>query len=1032
MPTSKLLRQPPTRNFSDYKVVYITDKDVNISSIPENKFIDPDPLINYDDYFGPLDLGFNFEFNGITYNKVVLHSNPIAILVDPTQVDSFDIEDIINVSDERGSTFKSTITNNHAIFCAWVKARYNITGDGTYFTFDDFYDLTDTNNPTRNFRTKYGIEPSPYNLTDFQHGLRYCYSNSKYGKCLIARWNSINSGYKFANQSTIVEATNNYTYLYTKCEIIIYENGKIEYRYVPKNEIKDFTRFDDIYNSQTFSSQGEGPIEKNVCGMFFGGENNFRDFSNFLNYRNTSNNSNYPPTEYINGGSVYSSNHTDIVLSGSNTGFYAVTSSYCSGLQTHQHWPGTKLGGGIFVIEPPQNKRRILPKNALNFKENIDQNDKFNHYDDRKTINFNEQIISYPTNLPISLKNSIQSSYDKCDLLNALDIIMTGNINKYAIEQFHTYENSFDLNNSMFEDQYHVDYNKEFYVSGSKVEDVGVGFSQNLLAKDKIVLTLPVDLSIKMLETTGCIYYYDSKRQQFHVPLNSSWRSNIFWDRYSDYAIQQREYNNNLYDSFANNDFIQSGVDAVGNIVTDASAGILYNAFVGSLNTYIDTYFSHLISKHYSAYKSELFDETITVNIDKPFLIEKAIIEIPFEFGPGWFNDYTTTELGPINSEGYDEYGIDRFGGPGLTVQLLDEIDIGTVLNNSYDEFGYETAKNYFNNKIRNVILSGTITHVYDYKSDLSASVTFNDNLILKYIGFKSYSEPTAVVYPNVSTNQYTGSVKLECNAAVSNGYALVVNRYDSNPTYGPSTQYIPLRTTFDNPANGYYVGNFKNIGRSGVNLLSKNIHSPLVQDSFFRSIIIDDLINPIVDPKLNPNNEGETMWNDYSGYNKKSTAYRYISKTKNSPYLLMPGNNLILAISKTMPAIYSSSLKNPEYYYSNFYSGSINRHHDVKLKSGEIKVTLFGSYVKENKEYHMINQKNNSNSIYDNIIGNEPVLDQFEGFYKSSYYHSYTDDYITGSLVSYVRGPGGKLLISTGSRGRVFSKTLPFIPEPS
>lgn len=64
------------------------------------------------------------------------------------------------------------------------------------------------------------------------------------------------------------------------------------------------------------------------------------------------------------------------------------------------------------------------------------------------------------------------------------------------------------------------------------------------------------------------------------------------------------------------------------------------------------------------------------------------------------------------------------------------------------------------------------------------------------------------------------------------------------------------------------------------------------------------------------------------------------------------------------------------------------------------------------------------SESVKD-IIGNDPVLDQFDIFYEASYYGTMQDDYITGSLINKLTNPNAPMnyTLATGSRGRVLSK---------
>lgn len=56
-------------------------------------------------------------------------------------------------------------------------------------------------------------------------------------------------------------------------------------------------------------------------------------------------------------------------------------------------------------------------------------------------------------------------------------------------------------------------------------------------------------------------------------------------------------------------------------------------------------------------------------------------------------------------------------------------------------------------------------------------------------------------------------------------------------------------------------------------------------------------------------------------------------------------------------------------------------------------------------------------------VIGNDPVLDQFDISYNASFYGTLQDDYVTGSLLSVSRGTRGETILTQGSRGKVFSK---------
>jgi len=59
---------------------------------------------------------------------------------------------------------------------------------------------------------------------------------------------------------------------------------------------------------------------------------------------------------------------------------------------------------------------------------------------------------------------------------------------------------------------------------------------------------------------------------------------------------------------------------------------------------------------------------------------------------------------------------------------------------------------------------------------------------------------------------------------------------------------------------------------------------------------------------------------------------------------------------------------------------------------------------------------------VIKDVIGNEPVLDQFDTFYEASFYGTMQDDYITGSILKSTK-IGTKTVLTEGLRGRYFSK---------
>jgi hypothetical protein len=108
-------------------------------------------------------------------------------------------------------------------------------------------------------------------------------------------------------------------------------------------------------------------------------------------------------------------------------------------------------------------------------------------------------------------------------------------------------------------------------------------------------------------------------------------------------------------------------------------------------------------------------------------------------------------------------------------------------------------------------------------------------------------------------------------------------------------------------------------------------------------------------------------------------------------------------------------------------------------LMTGAVNVVLYGSLLREGKEFHdTLNQPLASDAIHEVVVGNEPVLDQFESDYREIFTGSTYDDFIGGALITRVLRPDGRTIfvtgsvvgsavasniLSRGSRGRIFSK---------
>ena len=140
------------------------------------------------------------------------------------------------------------------------------------------------------------------------------------------------------------------------------------------------------------------------------------------------------------------------------------------------------------------------------------------------------------------------------------------------------------------------------------------------------------------------------------------------------------------------------------------------------------------------------------------------------------------------------------------------------------------------------------------------------------------------------------------------------------------------------------------------------------------------------------------------------SQVYQYLEYI-NSPYLLLPTDDLILAVSKTRPV-----RTTPISDYKNLLTGS----HGFTLDQGEVEITMYGSYVSEHKQnFRGLNQHLTTPAVH-HVIGNEPVLDQYDVEKTLMLSGSYIDNIITGSMISTRTSDTGRGIVPVSGQRKV------------
>lgn len=965
------MRTQPNKIFEHYVLTRTTAPNVGLSEINDDAFLSIGNVstgFQDDATSGLIPLGFDFEFDQTIYKNIVINTNGWIALADPTAANSSTVQSSLLLSSSwQNEGVNLTNSSKSVLLCPWFDDLRNVAQISSQAS-------TIVNSDARN-RQLYGFEtPSiAYNQTEYATKIYY-QTNSPFGRRTIIRWNSLSD---YSNASTVI-----------KFEAILYENGKIEFRYQPRKNLS-------LFETRT----GGNYIEDATVGIFASGSNRFRDFSLGLGYLDGSR------QQYKYGGAQYDPNFTD---QGYDT--FASTNisrNYTWRLRPASHWPGSINFGTILTFNPPLNRRKILPRNLIRIHDSKTY-DKTRFYDDRRSATFiSNVVVNYPTTLQRFFGDSEIGVSQRQDLFLGSDneFLITGSIVKSAIDQYVDVRD--DLHIKPFGEHQRFDLdtkNIQFFKSGSSL-DVGEKYDTPLWSKTQVRFSLPVHNTTKLFETKAAIYYYNSLAKTWLLPDNST-------------ATGKSDIANPINDSL-NSRVLEDhrGFGPIGNIISSGSLTVVNTGSAVARSVGSDVYINHQYTQQYAIEALfQQFEKSVTINqeyaatnneviqlqITEPFLLESAVVEIPFAAGEGWFNTKTTSFL-PLTTTGFGAFD---FAGPGLTFALFHQVKMGSQLR-------------------RDLILTGTITHNEDLIQSIACSnfPSLSSEFQIRPEGYLSYaSEPSGVVKKNYGST-FTGSVTLKTEPLASNGVVVRMSK-DMNSGNAESNrtqvlnlvdqEYLTIVSGSGANSIGYNIAYVNSFGRGATN--SQSGRSIFGKEYVTTQNVIVNT-NKIKNPFYLTGSSRTNMSSSIAGSNtfRAVAAIPLISHVK-APYILLPGDTLVLAIAKSRP-----------YYYSNYElggpesSGSIQ--HDLQLITGSINVSLFGSLQKEGKEtFKQTYETLNAPNIHD-VIGNDVISDQYDTEYLGQFVDSIYDDYVTGSLVSVVNSVKQTKTLITGSRGKVFSK---------
>ncbi len=530
------------------------------------------------------------------------------------------------------------------------------------------------------------------------------------------------------------------------------------------------------------------------------------------------------------------------------------------------------------------------------------------------------QFVSLPTSIPSGSKYLIGNLTSS--------IFVSGNAIR-EVEQWLTPTRQFEAIKPYVESKlYDQDLKTtEFFKTGSSLSEFGLGFLSKLDSKTKISIDIPVATAVQMQPSSASIYYLNNERGRFEEIAagirHRPWANINFWET-------------RLFNHLGSNILSSSKQDVLqlGHILnTPTEDQTLPRAYLqdniptafsnmGRLLGLVNTQ-SALIDSNFEATSSQYIQ--MSRYISQPFMVEKIIMEVPIKAGPGWLRDYTRfVRLNAINGYRGDPFDT---GGPAVTFGLINQI----------------------NRNNRDLILSATIIPENDNFIGQDISPLYNERFAS---GFKSYGQP-AIVVSSGSNQTFTGTLKFQLEPRISNGvtslgFFCVPGSYG---LYGQN-RGDKLRNSFAISVNPF--GRSMRGVAAGRSVFGKEFSVP-----------DGDGISALA--RFFP--EGIGSYCDVYLYNYEQTAV--------SPYILFPSDKLVLSVSKYRSCVSQSAVNGTVPFNFNG-SMNLNQAHDIWMDTGSVKITMYGSMVREGVEHHdTLNSRLDTNAVHESI--HNVIVDEWD-----------------------------------------------------
>jgi hypothetical protein len=606
------------------------------------------------------------------------------------------------------------------------------------------------------------------------------------------------------------------------------------------------------------------------------------------------------------------------------------------------------------------------------------------NFNDTSTVIFNDNVtVSYPMDLQSANATYISQSIATPNTNATIET--TGIVRKGVGDANITFTPGEDLK-PFVEDRLYASskeaFTDPFYMTGSAITDVGLGFTSPLRSKTKIVIDLEPTTTTRfgelcepgtdMSKKQSLMTYFNHVEKQWEVV---GFRAPYFYqapsttppagyDTIADVNMQAR------MSGFGATSgryalMMTRGWDAT------AAAPILGDDFMTAVGRPVTSFGFPASEKFHASSSQEL---NMSNYIDRPFVAEKFVLEYSASYG---IANYPEQEL-----------GIHGASAPGAVPNCNGQMATFFILNQrspaKYDityqtDFAYGSSPSavfptFVTCSVPSSPFLSQSSHEPTYVDTSRDLVTWGQHLMYTLDG-----ATMAAAVPGLTVARVLGALGRELNTDVGtnppNRDQWLSGKFTMSGAMKSPNETIAIPGTRVNVGNSgapYYskTARWHNGGRTGMPLatsgrgLTAEVGGATLSGSFQEFI-------------------GVSTWLDIPGGS---------STPRISPYVIMPTDRLVMGWQAPTS-------------YQQYTFPSYDNEHYMDLAPGKGKLTIYGSLITDGHEHHDdLNQPLTSDAIHEFIGFHGPPLDQFDTEPRQQFSGSMISNVVTGSIFEQVQ----------------------------